>query len=310
MTLSTTLSDASADPTGAVPAGGGDLVEASEDRLDDLAPLVARIGFSFADPALLRQALRHRSWCAENDVVASNERLEFLGDAVLGLAVTDHTFRTYPHLPEGSMAKVRAAVVSAVSLAELARELDLGSYLLLGRGEESTGGRDKPSILSDAMEAVLGAAYVDRGWDAARALVVDHLALRIATAVDGPGIQDFKTRLQELAAREFEGAPVYLVVEDGPDHDKRFSAQVLIDGAVAGAGEGRSKKQAQQAAAKRAWEHFAGRRDDRVAPLPGVGLIEPAAAAQPAGHQAGHDHGHETDGLYSAGSLQGWGGDA
>jgi ribonuclease-3 len=221
-----------------------------------LAPLAQRLGYVFGDGGLLRTALCHRSWCAEHEGQQSNERLEFLGDAVLGLAVTDHTFRTYAGLPEGSMAKVRAAVVSSVSLAELAAELGLGEHLLLGRGEEATGGRNKPSILADAMEAVIGAVYVDGGWEPARGMVVDLLAERIASAVEGPGVRDFKTRLQELAARRFDTAPRYLIEEAGPDHDKWFRATVLVDGVVAGQGEGRSKKLAQQAAAETAWHHL------------------------------------------------------
>jgi ribonuclease-3 len=221
-----------------------------------LAPLAQRLGYAFGDGRLLRHALCHRSWCAENDGQQSNERLEFLGDAVLGLAVTDHTFRTYGTLPEGSMAKVRAAVVSSVSLAELAVELGLGEHLLLGRGEEATGGRSKPSILADALEAVIGAVYLDGGWEPARSMVVGLLAERIDSAVEGPGVRDFKTRLQELAARRFDEAPRYLLQEAGPDHDKWFRATVVVDGAVAGEGEGRSKKLAQQAAAEAAWQHL------------------------------------------------------
>ena len=138
---------------------------------EDLDALAVRIGHRFRDPALLDHAFRHRSWCAEHDG-PSNERLEFLGDSVLGLAVTDHAFATYPELPEGALAKMRAAVVSSVSLAALARELDLGRYLRLGRGEETTGGRDNSSILADALEAVNGTVFVDAGWYASRSVAV------------------------------------------------------------------------------------------------------------------------------------------
>ena len=198
--------------------------------------------------------MAHRSWCAENDGLTSNERLEFLGDAVLGLVVTDHVFRTYPHLPEGELAKVRATVVSAAALAEVALALELGDALLLGKGEDASGGREKPSILADAIEAVIGAVYLDGGWDAASTLVLDLLAERIGEAALGPGGQDYKTRLQELAARELETLPVYEVVDEGPDHAKRFYATVHLHGTQYGAGEGRSKKQAEQAAARVAWE--------------------------------------------------------
>ena len=208
----------------------------------------------FRDGELLARALAHRSWCAETAGTDSNERLEFLGDAVLGLIVTDHIFRTYPLLPEGELAKVRASVVNAGVLAELAAELRLGTALLLGKGEDQSGGREKPSILADAMEAVIGAVYLDRGWDGAWGLVMRLLGERIAEAAAGPGGQDFKTRLQELAARRFDELPRYHVVDDGPDHAKRFFATVYVAGEPHGAGEGRSKKQAEQAAAREAWQ--------------------------------------------------------
>jgi len=208
----------------------------------------------FRDGELLARALAHRSWCAETAGTDSNERLEFLGDAVLGLIVTDHIFRTYPLLPEGELAKVRASVVNAGVLAELAAELCLGTALLLGKGEDQSGGREKPSILADAMEAVIGAVYLDRGWDGAWGLVMRLLGERIAEAAAGPGGQDFKTRLQELAARRFDELPRYHVADDGPDHAKRFFATVYVAGEPHGAGEGRSKKQAEQAAAREAWQ--------------------------------------------------------
>jgi ribonuclease-3 len=184
----------------------------------------------------------------------SNERLEFLGDAVLGLVVTDHIFRTYPHLPEGELAKVRAGVVSAVALAEVAAELGLGASLKLGKGEAASGGREKPSILADATEAVFGAVYLDGGWDAAAELILSLLGDRIVDAAAGPGGEDYKTRLQELAARAYETLPEYEVVDDGPDHAKRFYAAVRIGERRFGGGEGRSKKQAEQAVARLAWE--------------------------------------------------------
>ena len=184
----------------------------------------------FRDDELLARALAHRSWCAETAGTDSNERLEFLGDAVLGLIVTDHIFRTYPLLPEGELAKVRASVVNAGVLAELAAELHLGSALLLGKGEDQSGGREKPSILADAMEAVIGAVYLDRGWEGAWGLVMGLLGERIAEAAAGPGGQDYKTRLQELAARRFDELPRYQVADDGPDHAKRFFATVYVAG--------------------------------------------------------------------------------
>lgn len=198
----------------------------------------------------------HRSWCAEHAGWASNERLEFLGDSVLGIVVTDHLFRTYPELPEGALAKVRASVVSAAALSEVAIELRLGDALLLGKGEDGSGGREKPSILADALEAVLGIVYIEAGPRAASTLVLFLLLERITEAASGPGGQDYKTRLQELAARVLESAPRYEVADEGPDHAKRFFATVRVDGVQHGHGEGRSKKQAEQAAARDAWERL------------------------------------------------------
>jgi len=185
--------------------------------------------------------------------MCSNERQEFLGDAVLGLVVTDHIFRTYPGLPEGQLAKVRASVVNSAVLAELAAGLDVGGALLLGKGEAASGGRHKSSILADAMEALIGAVYLDGGWTPAASLVLDLLGERILEAAAGPGGQDHKTRLQELASSRFGRLPVYSVVDAGPDHAKRFVAMVTLDGRRWEGAEGRSKKQAEQAAAREAW---------------------------------------------------------
>jgi ribonuclease-3 len=175
---------------------------------------------------------------------------------VLGLVVTDHIYRTYADLPEGELAKVRASVVSAAALAEVAADLELGSALLLGKGEDASGGREKPSILADALEAVLGAVYLEGGWVAAQRVVLDLLGDRIAEASEGPGGQDYKTRLQELAARHFPELPRYHVDDEGPDHAKVFFATVRLGGVEQGRGEGRSKKQAEQAAARAAWERL------------------------------------------------------
>ncbi|MGC1513539.1 MAG: ribonuclease III [Acidimicrobiales bacterium] len=216
----------------------------------ELKALAARLGRTFNDPGLLPASMAHRSWCAEAPGNISNERLEFLGDAVLGLVVTDHLYRNYPDLLEGEMAKVRASIVSAATLAEVAGELDLGSALLLGKGEDASGGREKPSILADAIEAVIAAVYLDGGWPAASELILRLLGDRIAEASTGPGGQDHKTRLQELAARHLDAMPTYDVVDEGPDHAKHFRAVVRLDERLLGRGEGRSKKQAEQAAAR------------------------------------------------------------
>ncbi|HVA74039.1 MAG TPA: ribonuclease III [Acidimicrobiales bacterium] len=216
--------------------------------------LARRIGWEVSDPAFLQQSLSHRSWCAENPGTSSNERLEFLGDAVLGLVVTVHLYRTYPSMPEGELAKVRASVVNSAALAEIATGLGIGEALLLGKGEDQSGGREKPSILADATEAVIGAVYLDRGWEAAERLVMDLLGERIELGAAGPGGHDFKTRLQELCARVFDQLPVYSVRDEGPDHAKEFEAVVHVMGSARGTGKGRSKKQAEQAAAREAWE--------------------------------------------------------
>lgn len=240
--------------------GPGPVADAARDRL------VQRIGWEVADPNLLQQSLSHRSWCAENPGTASNERLEFLGDAVLGLVVTVHLYSAYPSMPEGELAKVRASVVNSAALAEVATELGMGDALLLGKGEAQSGGREKPSILADATEAVIGAVYLDGGWDAAHRLVMDLLGERIELAAAGPGGHDYKTRLQELCAREFDQLPVYSVRDEGPDHAKEFEAVVHVMGSARGTGRGRSKKQAEQAAAREAWEAL--RSAAGTAPLP------------------------------------------
>ncbi len=216
------------------------------------------MGRPFGDRELLARAMAHRSWCAELPGNLSNERLEFLGDAVLGLVVTDYLYRTYPDLPEGQLAQVRASVVNAEALAEVAEEINLGAYLLLGKGEDASGGREKPSILSDAMEAVIGAVYIDGGWGAAEELVMRLLGERIIEGAAGPGGHDYKTRLQELSARVYDELPRYNHVSEGPDHAKRFVATVSVNGESVGRGDGRSKKQAEQAAAREAWERLAG----------------------------------------------------
>ena len=207
-------------------------------------------------PALLERALTHRSYAYENGGLPTNERLEFLGDAVLGLIVTDTLFRKYPDLPEGQLAKLRAAVVQMRALADVARSLRLGSYVRLGRGEEGTGGRDKSSILADTLEALIGAVYFECGLTAANGLVhrlFDPVIDRSAGL--GAGL-DWKTSLQELTASGFLGVPEYHVEESGPDHQKFFRASVRVAGRTYGSGSGRSKKEAEQQAAEAAWKEI------------------------------------------------------
>ncbi len=216
------------------------------------------MAYDFDDPELLVLASTHRSYCAEHDDTESNERLEFLGDAVLGLAVTDYIHATYPDLPEGQLAKLRASVVNTATLAEVGMRLNLGSQLRLGKGEDQSGGREKESILADALEAVIGAVYVDGGWEEAREVVLDVLHNEISSGAERPGRQDYKTRLQELAAQLGLGPPSYEIEGSGPDHDKRFSAIAMIDGIARGEGSGTSKKRAEQAAARAAWHGLDG----------------------------------------------------
>jgi len=177
-----------------------------------------------------------------------------LGDSVLALVVTDHIYTAFPEMAEGQLAPLRAEVVRAETLADLAGELQLAKAIRLGRGEEVSGGREKPSILSDAMEAVIGAVYLDAPWEVLIDLVRGWLAAPIAAASQGPGFRDFKTRLQEYCARCGYEAPEYRLSEKGPDHAKRFSAVVRMNGKERGRGGGRSKKQAEQAAAAAAWQ--------------------------------------------------------
>lgn len=218
--------------------------------------LCARLGYRFSDVSLLELALRHRSWCAEHGGVPSNERLEFLGDSVLGLVVTDHLYRDAPAVDEGVLARRRSELVSAVALGGVARQVGLGDALSLGRGEERTGGRDKTSILADAIEAVIGAVYLDAGMGAATSVVLHLLWDRIEHATSGGPGSDHKSRLQERAAQRFGQLPRYHLTEDGPEHEKRFRAEVLLDGRVLGTGEGRTKKEAEQAAAAQACDEL------------------------------------------------------
>ncbi len=231
--------------------------------------LIERLGHRFDDESLLTLALTHRSYCAENDDAQPNERLEFLGDAVVGLAVTAFIHDVYPELPEGQLAKLRASVVNTATLAAVARDLDIGQRLLLGKGEEMSGGRDKESILADAFEAVIGAVFVDAGWGRAADVVLAVLGPHISDGASRPGRRDYKTRLQELTAQLDLGSPVYRISGSGPDHDRRFSAVVLVQGEPRGDGAGTSKKRAEQAAARAAWSalnaSYAGEMGDRHA---------------------------------------------
>jgi ribonuclease-3 len=204
-------------------------------------------------PELLELALTHRSFAYENGGLAHNERLEFLGDSILGQAVTVMLYRENPGLDEGELAKRRASLVSSIALAEIGRTIGLGRHIRLGRGEELTGGRDKSSILADTVEAVIGAAYLDAGGEAATELVLRLVAPLLTDPARFGAAMDPKTSLQELAAKMGRGLPRYEVSDSGPDHSKRFHAVVALENKNIAEGDGTSKKQAEMAAALEAW---------------------------------------------------------
>lgn len=246
-------------------------------------------------PDLLDRALTHRSFAYEHGGLPTNERLEFLGDSVLGLVVTEHLFVTHPDMAEGQLAKLRAAVVSSRALAYVARGIDLGALIKLGHGEETTGGRDKSSILADTTEAVIGAVFVEHGIDAARRYVhhlFDPMMDRVATL--GAGL-DWKTSLQEISALNGKGQPSYQVTESGPDHAKSFTAVVDVDGEQFEPGNGGTKKEAEQSAAAAAFETLRSRvsadttgagADGPVAPEPGLAEMTAATLANVGPSQA------------------------
>ncbi|WP_084126029.1 ribonuclease III [Demequina sp. NBRC 110054] len=214
--------------------------------------LVRRIGVSI-DPDLLVLALTHRSFAYEAGGLPTNERLEFLGDSVLGIVVTDHLYHAHPDLPEGELAKMRAACVSQKSLAAIARQIELGPCVLLGKGETSTGGHNKDSILCDAFEAILGAVYLTHGIETSRDVVLRLVGPSLAAAAQSGAALDWKTSLQERCAELGLPGPVYDVTGEGPDHARVFTARAVVDGQVRGEGTGTAKKHAEQEAAAAAY---------------------------------------------------------
>jgi ribonuclease-3 len=235
--------------------GGGKALRGEQ---TDRTPLLNALGVGL-DPDLLVLSLTHRSYAYEHGGLPPNERLEFLGDAVLSIVVTEHLYRVHPDLPEGQLAKLRASVVNMNALAGVARDLGeggLGAYVLLGKGEEMTGGRDKASILADGLEAVIGAVYLEHGLEAARDMVHRLFDDLLAEApLRGAGL-DWKTSLQELTASAGLGVPEYLVDEQGPDHRKEFTATVVVAEHSYGNGDGRTKKEAEQKAAEAAYREL------------------------------------------------------
>ncbi len=216
----------------------------------ELDRLVAKLEINEISKAGISQAVTHRSYCAEHPGVSSNERLEFLGDSILGLVVGKYIFKSFTSFEEGEMTKLRASVVSSHTLAKAARSIGLGQNLLLGRGEEASGGREKNSILSDCLEAVMGIVYLELGFAAAERVILSLIKPEIEAHAIGPGYSDFKSRLQELLAQTGMKPPVYEVEWSGPDHARVFQVVVKADGMVLGDGKGSSKKLAEQRAAE------------------------------------------------------------
>ena len=214
--------------------------------------LAERLGVVI-DPELLVLSLTHRSFAYEAGGLPTNERLEFLGDSVLGIVVTDRLYRDHPELPEGDLAKMRAASVSQRALARVARELGLGQYVLLGKGETTTGGADKDSILSDTLEALFGAIYIAHGIETSRDVILRLMDATLTAAATSGVALDWKTSLQEACAERGLGVPLYTAEGTGPDHARTFTATVSIDGVEHGTGTGRAKKYAEQEAAERAY---------------------------------------------------------
>ena len=222
--------------------------------------LETALNYRFSDRRLLRQSLQHRSYVGETDDRESNERMEFLGDAILQLVVTDYIYDRYPYLSEGDMARIRARAVSGGALYEVAREMGLGKYLLLGRGEDLEGGRDKVSILADAMEALLAAVYLDGGLENARRVIMFRWVSRISRLAETPEYRDPKSNLYEKMA-VWGNKPEYHLSSAGPDHQKVFRAVVTVEGEIMGRGEGGTKKEAQQRAARQALQTMEERAD-------------------------------------------------
>ncbi|HEY5599180.1 MAG TPA: ribonuclease III [Candidatus Manganitrophaceae bacterium] len=225
----------------------------------DLSSLQKRLSYFFREPKRLRQALTHKSYLNESRDKTSedNERYEFMGDAVLDLIVSEALMERFPGAPEGDLSKMKAKVVSEGTLARTAREIGLGRFLLLGRGEEMTLGREKSSLLADAMEAVIAAVYLDGGFPAAREVVLREFASPLQELTRADLSIDYKTELQELCQKKFETLPAYsLIRESGPDHQKIFEVEIQIRGIAYGTGAGKSKKEAEQKAARTALERL------------------------------------------------------
>lgn len=234
------------------------------DRVNLLNSLEDKIGYKFTRIDILNKALTHSSFANEqkDEKIKHNERLEFLGDSVLGLVISSYLFSKYPNYPEGELTKLRAIIVCESSLASVSREIRLGKYLLLGNGEEATGGRNRNSILADAFEALIGAIYIDGGIDSAKEFIINKLTNTINQAISGKLFTDYKTELQEIIQKKNNAKIEYKVIyEEGPDHNKVFHVQVGVSDKILGQGSGKSKKEAEQNAAKQALLYVGGKND-------------------------------------------------
>jgi ribonuclease-3 len=228
----------------------------NKQRAEQLLQLEEEIGINFRNLSLVDDAFTHRSYIFEHsESKDSNERLEFLGDAVVGMAVCGYLYQKFPQFDEGELSHIKSKVVSRSCLARKARKLNLGRYLLIGKGEETTGGRQRPSLLTNAFEALIGAIYLDQGWEVVSVYVIQQLEKEIDIIVEGKREQDFKTLLQEYTQAHMGEMPFYKVIsQNGPEHRIIFTVAVILGGKVYGQGKGRSKKKAEQFAAQQAWE--------------------------------------------------------
>jgi ribonuclease-3 len=224
----------------------------------ELVALQKALGISFNNPPLLEQALVHSSYLNENPAItASNQRLEFLGDAVLGLVIAQELYRRLPQSSEGKMTELRSLLVRGDALSHLARSISLGSYLYMGKGEEASGGRDKPANLAGALEAVMGAIFLDQGFNMARDFILKLMDKEIKKALSQGIAPDYKSQLQELIQARHQPAPTYQVIEaTGPDHDRSFTVEVRLGDTVLGRGRGKSKKSAEEEAARSALQQL------------------------------------------------------
>lgn len=234
------------------------LPEPSGERKQALRIFEKNSGLRFKSLGLLNQAFSHRSYSNENPQAReNNERLEFLGDSVLGLIVSSYLFRTLPDRAEGDLAKIKSIVVSEESLSSLAGKLGVDSLLLMGKGEDNSGGRYKKAILADALEAVIGAYFLDAGMEAVQSFVLGLLIPEITMVLENKHRKDYKTLLQELSQKKFHATPRYnILAKDGPDHDRTYHMEVVVGGEIRGQGQGKSKKEAEQAAAEEAYRSF------------------------------------------------------